>query len=175
MVLIQEYLLPDEILSIKSKLPKGTTIDKFYEFVNNSFKKRKNECLGYDLMRLARAVKLDSPAYNFLKCFLFNGTVDKILYDNYFSHLKKHIDWGKYTICDIRYNLSLINMADEKNIPILYTIKPPKDDIYYCVLISRRPNTSVFMIDINDIIFSNIFNNFAKFSNELVKYLKKIK
>ena len=29
--------------------------------------------------------------------------------------------------------------------------------------------------DINDIIFSNIFNNFAKFSNELVKYLKKIK
>ncbi len=29
--------------------------------------------------------------------------------------------------------------------------------------------------DINDIIFSNIFNNFAKFSNELIKYLKKIK
>ena len=28
--------------------------------------------------------------------------------------------------------------------------------------------------DINDIIFSNIFNNFAKFSNELIKYLKKI-
>lgn len=29
--------------------------------------------------------------------------------------------------------------------------------------------------DINDIIFSNIFNNFAKFSNELIKYLEKIK
>ena len=29
--------------------------------------------------------------------------------------------------------------------------------------------------DINDIIFSNIFNNFAKFSSELIKYLKKIK
>jgi len=29
--------------------------------------------------------------------------------------------------------------------------------------------------DINDIIFSNIFNNFAKFSNELIKYLNKIK
>ena len=28
--------------------------------------------------------------------------------------------------------------------------------------------------DINDIIFSNIFNNFTKFSNELIKYLKKI-
>ena len=29
--------------------------------------------------------------------------------------------------------------------------------------------------DINDIIFSNIFNNFAKFSSELIKYLQKIK
>jgi hypothetical protein len=29
--------------------------------------------------------------------------------------------------------------------------------------------------DINDIIFSNIFNNFTKFSNELIKYLQKIK
>ena len=28
--------------------------------------------------------------------------------------------------------------------------------------------------DINDIIFSNIFNNFTKFSNELIKYLMKI-
>ena len=29
--------------------------------------------------------------------------------------------------------------------------------------------------DINDIIFSNIFNNFVKFSNEFIKYLEKIK
>jgi hypothetical protein len=155
---IEKFILPEEKIKIKKKIGKGCDLDTFYQHINIAFTKNIHECLGYDLMKLARCLTENSPAYVYFKTFASGNNLNNTIYDKYFTYLKKHVDWGKYTLSDIRYNIRLLYAATEKNIPLLYTIKEARDGIYYCVLISKDYEYSYFMIETMSINFKDIDN-----------------
>jgi len=152
---IEKFILPEEKDKIRKKLDKGCDIDSFYHYVDIAFTKNIHECLGYDLMKLARCLTEDSPAYVYFKVFASGNKLDNKVYDKYFTYLKKHVDWGKYTLSDIRYNIRLLQAATEKNIPLLYTTKEVRNGIYHCILISKDFDFSYFIMEKETITFKD--------------------
>ena len=79
--------------------------------------------------------------------------------------------YGKIVSADANEFISydydlLINYFGDNEILTLISSKPIQ--ILELVTVNQTKN-------INDIMFSNFFNNFEKFSNELIKYLKFLK